>query len=113
MARIFDKYFPPAGRAILAGLAIAAALLVVAAGASASSLEEYKTAGKIGEQTDGFVAAVAAEPAAEVTRVVDDINRRRQEKYTAIAAKNGTEASTVAKLAGEKLVKRAAARCRF
>ncbi len=106
MARTFEPKPFPAGRVILAGLAIA--LLIAAPAASAGSLEEYKSSGEIGEQTDGYVAAVNAKPSADVRKVVEDINDGRRKKYTAIAEKNETDAATVGQLAGKKLVKRAA-----
>jgi uncharacterized protein YdbL (DUF1318 family) len=43
-----------------------------------------------------------------VTALVEDINGKRRQKYSAIAKKNGTSVSAVAALAGAKLVANAA-----
>ena len=113
MPRIFQDPCASAlsvGRLAKAAAACAAAfiLLLAPAPAEASSLDDLKSEGEIGEQTDGYVAAVDASPSAEVRGVVADVNTKRRAKYTEIAAKNGTDVDTVGQLAGEKLVKRAA-----
>ena len=81
-------------------------LLVIAPGASADSLEGYKSAGDVGERPDGYVGIVVANPSAELRAFVDDINARRRAKYADLAAKNGTDVESVAALAGKKLIER-------
>ncbi len=88
-----------AGILVVAGMALALPALAL-------TLEEARTAGLIGEQADGYVGAVSASP--EVTALVQEINRKRLEHYRGIAAKNNLEVDKVARLAGEKLIEKAA-----
>ena len=56
-----------------------AALLALAAPALAIDLNAARTQGLVGEQADGFVAAVPGKPAsAEVTKLVNEVNARRK-----------------------------------
>lgn len=87
-------------------LGISLLLLVHAGVAHALDLDSAKQQGLVGEQTDGYVGAVAASPSPEVAALVADVNTRRRASYAAIASKNGTSVETVAKLAAQKLVGR-------
>jgi uncharacterized protein YdbL (DUF1318 family) len=65
----------------------------------ASPLDDAREAGQIIETPDGYVKAAAGVPAAgvpaDITALVADINKRRQEAYAKIAKKNGLPAKQV------------------
>lgn len=88
-------------------IAIAAAALLGAAPALASPLDDAKRAGQVGEQSDGYVGVIPGAPAS-ARALADRINAERAEHYAEIAAKTRTSPTTVAALAGRKLVERAA-----
>jgi uncharacterized protein YdbL (DUF1318 family) len=90
----------PAWIALLAGLGLALP-------AAALDLDAAKRSGLVGEQTDGYVGAVAASPSPEVVALVADVNAKRQAAYQDVARKNGTALETVAALAAQKLIERA------
>jgi uncharacterized protein len=75
----------------------------------AEEIDAAKQAGTVGEQSDGYLGLVRTDAPAEITALVDEINTKRRAAYAEIAAKNGTDVDTVARLAGAKLVERAAA----
>jgi uncharacterized protein len=75
----------------------------------AEEIDAAKQAGIVGEQVDGYLGLVRADASAEVKVLVDEVNTRRRAAYEEIAAKNGTSVETVARLAGAKLIARAAA----
>jgi hypothetical protein len=88
------------------------ALVVVfawAGAAAALDLDDAKAKGLVGEKTDGYVAAVAATPSAEVKALVTDVNAKRKVAYQEVATRNGTDPVEVAKLAAQKLLERAPA----
>jgi uncharacterized protein YdbL (DUF1318 family) len=85
----------------------ALAALALAGAASALDLETAKSAGSIGERTDGYVEAVAPSPADDVKALVQEVNAKRKASYQEIAEKNGTDAGKVAALAAQKLLERA------
>ena len=87
-------------------LGVSLLLLVHAGAAHALDLDSAKQQGLVGEQTDGYVGAVAASPSAEVKTLVADVNTKRRASYAAIASKNGTAVEAVAALAAQKLVDR-------
>lgn len=87
-------------------LGVSLLLLVHAGAAHALDLDTAKQQGLVGEQTDGYVGAVAASPGAEVKALVADVNSKRRASYAAIASKNGTSVEAVAALAAQKLVAR-------
>ena len=86
--------------------AIAAALALPA---WALDLDTAKHQGLVGERADGYIGAVSPNPSADVRSLVADVNARRKAAYTEIARKNGGAVETVAALAGQKLIDRAAA----
>ena len=91
----------------IASLLVFALLAVPAGVAVADSLGDAKRAGSVGERPDGYLGVVGnASP--QVTALVQDINGKRRQKYSAIAKKNGTSVAAVAALAGAKLVENAA-----
>ena len=81
--------------------------LLAAVPALALDLETAKQQGVVGEQTDGFVGAVAAAPSPEVAALVADVNRKRRASYEQIAQNTGATVDEVAKLAAQKLIGRA------
>ena len=87
-------------------IAFAAAMLLVAAPAPASPLDDAKRAGQVGEQADGYLGVVPGAPAS-ARELADRINAERVERYGEIAAKTGTSPTAVAALAGQKLILRA------
>jgi uncharacterized protein YdbL (DUF1318 family) len=94
----------------VAGLAIAAVLLLLAAppGARADELDAAKAAGHVGERADGYLGVVSGAPAS-AKALVDSVNAKRRAKYAEIAKQNGTPVEAVAALMGEKLIDRAPA----
>jgi len=99
MARSFTKVW-------LAFALIAA--LGATAGASGLDLERAKDQGLVGERADGYVGIVVEQADAPVQALVNGVNAKRRAAYEEIARKNGTSVDTVAVLAGQKLIERAA-----
>ena len=93
-------------RALLGALLWAAVALFPAPAAFADSLDARKARGEVGEQLDGYVGIAIENPSPELRALVDDINRRRLERYQSIAAQRKIDTTQVAARAGEKLVER-------
>ena len=72
--------------------------------AFAADLDSAKAAGLVGEQQNGYLAAVQPGSSAEIQALVSDVNQKRKEKYFEIAKKNGTELAAVEALAGKKAI---------
>ncbi|MCS6097768.1 YdbL family protein [Shewanella baltica] len=70
--------------------------------AFAMSLQEAKSQGYLGEQANGYLGLVQANP--EAKAVMDDVNNKRRAHYETIAKKNKLSSADVAKLAGEKAI---------
>ncbi len=90
---------------------VAAAMLLTfgaAAPAAALDLDEARTAGQIGERPDGLVGAVTPSANAEVTALVETINRARLDAYRGLAQKEGTSLEAVQAVAGERQLQAAA-----
>ena len=87
-----------------AALAAAVFALLLAPAAAADGLDGAKAAGYIGEQRNGLLGLVKADAPADVKALVESINEKRNQRYAAIAEKNGTTASAVAARAGEKAI---------
>lgn len=84
-------------------LALAAALtLVTAFPAYALDLQDARAAGKVGETTKGYVAAL--KPSAEVDALVAEVNAKRKQEYAKISAANGQTVDVVAKVAAEQII---------
>jgi len=88
----------------LLAICLCAAPLASASQADAAGLGELKQSGKVGEQVDGFVGAVAATLDPEARALVERVNAERREAYTEIAAKAGATLEQVSAVAGSKLV---------
>jgi uncharacterized protein YdbL (DUF1318 family) len=98
------------GARAAATLALGIGLVLAAAPAArALDLDTAKRQGLVGEQVDGFVGAVAPDPAADVRALVADVNARRRSSYEDIARKTGSPVEAVAALAAQKLIDRAPA----
>jgi uncharacterized protein YdbL (DUF1318 family) len=79
--------------------------LLCALGAFALDLGDAKARGLVGEQANGYLAAVGvATP--EIAALVNDINTKRKAAYEAIAQKNGTALDAVEQLAGQKAIEK-------
>ncbi|MBD1226471.1 YdbL family protein [Xenorhabdus griffiniae] len=74
--------------------------------AKGMTLNEAKQQGLVGETFSGYLAPV--KNGQEAQSVVKKINNERQKKYAEIAAQNNMTTEQVARMAGEKLVNRAA-----
>ena len=90
----------------LSKFALLLALLTFPMSALALTLDEAKTSGLVGEQSDGYLGSVSSNTTAEVRAVLADINGKRKAKYEQIAKENNTELSTVEALAGKKLIEK-------
>lgn len=86
----------------------AALFLVAAAPALALDLDQARATGVVGERPDGLVGAVAPSPNAEVTTLVETINRARLDAYRGLAQKEGTPLEAVQAVAGERQLQAAA-----
>ncbi len=84
------------------------AALGTTAKASGIDLERAKDQGLVGEKADGYVGIVVAQTNSLVQALVNQVNAKRRAAYEEIAKKNGTSVDAVARLAGEKLIERAA-----
>lgn len=81
-----------------------AAFLFGSGAAWALDLEAAKSQGLVGEQPNGYIAAV--KPGAEVDKLVVDINGKREDAYVRLAQKNNIEVSKIGALAGKKLIEK-------
>jgi uncharacterized protein YdbL (DUF1318 family) len=90
--------------AVRAALLLTVAALVGTTGAAtAGQLDDAKDAGLIGERPDGYVAAVAQDPPANIVALVAAINDKRRLAYAKIAASEKVPVEQVAALAAEKI----------
>jgi uncharacterized protein YdbL (DUF1318 family) len=80
--------------------------LMVAGPASATTLDEYKAAGQVGERPDGYIGVVSG--GADVSQFVVSINAKRRDKYQEIATNRDTTVEAVEVIAGAKLIERSA-----
>jgi len=81
--------------------------LALATPARALDLEAARHQGLLGEQADGYVGVVAANPSPEVVALAGQVNAKRRAHYAEIASRNGTPVEAVAALAGKKLIEAA------
>jgi len=72
------------------------------------SLADAKQQGLVGEQYDGYLAAVASAPAPAVRALVSDINAKRRAEYERIAQTNNLALADVEALAGKKAIEKTA-----
>lgn len=89
----------------LSPLALIIAGMTFSALAFSLDLGAAKASGLVGEQPDGYLAAVStATP--EVTALINDINAKRKAVYADIAQRNGTAVDAVEQLAGKKAIEK-------
>ncbi|MGL4486914.1 MAG: YdbL family protein [Yersinia sp. (in: enterobacteria)] len=74
--------------------------------AFALTVEQAKQQGRVGETLSGYLAPVKKD--AETLALVEQINIARSERYQEVAQRNHISIEDVARLAGQKLVNRAA-----
>lgn len=86
-------------------LAIILLTLGLYAQASALTLNEARSQGRVGETLDGYLAPVAQDR--ETLALVAQINQARTDSYQKLADSNNIPVDEVAKMAGIKLVERA------
>ncbi|KKY88427.1 MULTISPECIES: YdbL family protein [Leclercia] len=86
-------------------LAIILLTLGLCAQASALTLNEARSQGRVGETLDGYLAPVAQDR--ETLALVAQINQARTDSYQKLADSNNIPVDEVAKMAGIKLVERA------
>lgn len=84
-------------------IAFVALVMSVTMAFAAVTIDSAKQDGLVGEKPDGLIGAVAA-PSPDVTALVNSVNAQRMEKYSAIAAKNGTPVDQVQAVAGQTLI---------
>lgn len=71
--------------------------------ALALTLDEAKSQGLVGEKVDGYIAAVIANPNAEVRELVKVTNDGRRKVYAELAQRNGITVEAVGIVSAEKL----------
>jgi len=79
-------------------------MIGVASVVLALSLSEAKDRGLVGEQPNGYLGIVGLSQTSDVQGLVNDINRKRREKYQEIAARNETNVQAVELLAGKTAI---------
>lgn len=79
-----------------------AGVLLYAFPAAALGLDEARKNGMVGEQLDGYVAAINT--GSGVVKLVAEINEKRKSEYTRIAKQNGQELPVVGQLAAPKII---------
>ncbi|WP_312310878.1 YdbL family protein [Atlantibacter sp.] len=83
-----------------------AGLLLLCQPAFALTLNEARQQGLVGETLDGYIAPRAQD--SQTLALVKQINEARAQSYRELAERNHLPVDDVAKLAGQKLVERAA-----
>jgi uncharacterized protein YdbL (DUF1318 family) len=89
-------------------------LALLPAVAFALTLDEAREQGLIGEDWNGYVAAVSATPSADVQALVADVNAKRKAVYEKIAKQNSTaqdpvSADEIARVGAPKVFEKAPA----
>ncbi|MCU5775617.1 YdbL family protein [Erwiniaceae bacterium BAC15a-03b] len=81
--------------------------VLISPSAWALSLDEARQQGRVGETLSGYIAPIKQD--SETLALVARINQGRAEHYQQLASRNNLTTAEVARIAGEKLVQRAAA----
>ncbi len=76
--------------------------------AYALELDQAKSRGLVGETPSGYLASVKGSADSEVSALIDEINKKRRNKYVQISKKNGTTLAAVEALAGKKAIEKTA-----
>jgi len=82
--------------------------LFISSMALAITLDEAKAQGLVGEKVDGYVAAVIANPNAEVQELIKTTNDGRRQVYGDLAQRNNITIEAVGVVSAEKLREKAA-----
>ena len=88
--------------------ALTLCVLLLPASAFALTLDEAKSTGLVGEESNGYVGAVQASTSPDISSLVAQVNGQRKDKYAEIAKKNGTTLAAVEALAGQKAIENSA-----
>lgn len=80
--------------------------MLAASPAQALTLDEARQQGRAGETLSGYLAP--REQDAETAALIAQINQQREQRYREVAQRNHLTTAEVARIAGEKLVQRAA-----
>lgn len=86
-------------------LTLILAALLTSFSAWALDLETAKSKGLVGEQSNGYLGLVVTN--AEAAKLINEINSKRKQKYSEIAAKQKTALANIENIAGSKLIERA------
>lgn len=78
------------------------AAMLFAFPAFALDLQQARASGAVGEQADGYIAALSHSP--EVAALVSDVNAKRRQEYARIAKEKGQPVDVVAKLAAQQVI---------
>jgi uncharacterized protein YdbL (DUF1318 family) len=81
--------------------------LFISSMALAITLDEAKSQGLVGEKVDGYVAAVIANPSAEVQELILTTNDGRRQVYGELAQRNNITIEAVGIVSAEKLREKA------
>lgn len=84
-------------------LLVLAAGLLLSLNAFAISLQDAKSQGLVGEQTNGYLGVVKSN--SDAASIAKKVNAKRKAHYEKIAKKNGISLNEVSKLAAEKAMK--------
>jgi len=87
-------------------IALLGAGLLFSSAVFALTLDQAKQQGRVGETLSGYIVAIKQDK--ETLALVQQINTGRAEKYQEVANNNHISREDVAKMAGQKLVERAA-----
>ena len=79
-------------------------VLLFAGGAHAMDLQSAKKNGLVGETSEGYLAAVKADPQAK--SLADAVNAKRKAEYQDIARRNNIALKDVEQLAGKKAIEK-------
>lgn len=79
-------------------------LLAFSFQAWALNLDTAKSQGLVGEKASGYLGAIQTN--SEVMELVSNVNKKRQQAYQRIAAKNGTSLQQVEQVAGKKVIEK-------
>ena len=74
--------------------------------ARALSLNDAKAQGLLGEQPNGYLGVVPGNANAQVSALIQKINKKRRAAYQSVANSNGTTVKSVEDVAGIKLLER-------
>lgn len=80
--------------------------MLAASSAQALTLDEARQQGRAGETLNGYLAPRQQD--AETAALIAQINQQREQRYREVAQRNRLTTAEVARIAGEKLVQRAA-----